>query len=189
MSAERRSPAASDAYRVSRLAEQYRELREELEAIAKHVTRDRGRDEAMDVVQKVFLRLLERMRSGQDLEVGAGYLRRAVRLSALDRDRDRAKREDPAWRSALADEWPPVPRPWRILVAERRRDLIAELLGELASGQARVIDLVDLKGLSYAAAAERIGTSKENVKKQLARGRRALRAILEARGRASGDEV
>lgn len=187
MSGGARPERAAEARAVRRLTEQYQELRGELVALAKQVTADR--DPAEDVVEKVFVRLLERIGGRRTLDANVVYLRAAVRRSALLWHRDRAKREDPSWSSAVVEESRPVPTPWEDLLAERRRAIIDQIQEQLTPGQKAVFDLVDLKGLSYNAAAEQIGTSRENVKQQLSRARRTLRAILTSRGRTSVDDV
>lgn len=50
-------------------------------------------------------------------------------------------------------------------------------------------ELVDVQGLSYAAAAERTSTTKANVKNRLSRARRAFRELLKSRGFGSTDDI
>lgn len=162
------------------LAKQYGELRARLVALASHVTRDG--DEAEDVVQGVFVRLLERMRGGEPLDVTPGYLRGAVRREALQRHRNRAKRKDPGWTSAVVAEWSSAPTPREVLRIERLRELVGETMSELSSGQREAFRLVVLDGLSYATAAEELGTTVGSVRKQIYRARQAFRGRLASRG-------
>ncbi len=59
---------------------------------------------------------------------------------------------------------------------------VERLLAELPVRQREAIDLVKLKGLSVAEAAERIGQSPSAVKVNIHRGLKALRAFIERRG-------
>jgi RNA polymerase sigma-70 factor, ECF subfamily len=77
---------------------------------------------------------------------------------------------------------PSAPSSEDVALAEQFEPVIARALADLPDDFRAVIDLVDLQGLSYAQAADRLAIPKGTVMSRLHRARRRLRATLDEAG-------
>lgn len=172
--------------RVSRLAPE--DLRRSLDEIYRSrygdylrfaTARLRNREDAEDVVNESFVRVL---RADPDLtapEALAGYVRRTVenetnrRLSTVGRDRERRARIEPAELERILQD---TARPLIDRISDRVT--IAVAMATLPHRQRQVMALRYLEDVSVSDTAELIGIAPGTVKSTLADGRRRLLAAL-----------
>lgn len=127
-----------------------------------------GPDDAQDVVAEAFVRVM-RSHRWTGVENHRAYLYRAVANEAATHHRSALKRRS---RERLAAQ------PWVADVPEVRPEIM-EALGRLSPRQREVIVLTYWEDLTPAAVAERLGISDGSVRRHLARGRAALRGLLD----------
>lgn len=82
----------------------------------------------------------------------------------------------------LEQTGPSAPSSEEVALAEQFEPVIAQALDDLPDEFRDVIDLVDLQGLSYAQAADRLAIPKGTVMSRLHRARRRIRATLDQAG-------
>jgi RNA polymerase sigma-70 factor (ECF subfamily) len=143
-------------------------------------------ERAEEVVQQVFLRLLQRLEQGAPVENAAAYVFRAARNLIIDEYRTRSFNEPLAAEPAdTTGEDPTEPT---------RREIagwMSAAVSELPEPYRRTLELTELERLSYARTAERLGLSVSGVKSRVRRGRALLRDrllaccrfVYDARGR------
>lgn len=150
-------------------------LRPELYARAMRMARSPSRAE--DLVQDTMVRALRfeaQYRPGTNLRAWVGQILRTVFLSHCRRSKrerralERLHRDPCAWVHA---------EPAAMMAALSPRPAAA--LGSLSQVYQQVLRLVDLDGLSYREAAERLHVPVGTVMSRLHRGRRLLAALLE----------
>jgi RNA polymerase sigma-70 factor (ECF subfamily) len=131
----------------------------------------RDPQEAQDVHQEVFLKILRRWHKfGNDVNWPA-YLYRTTVRTALESVRQ-SKAEQIA--EQQHEHLPTDPRPdWRLRAAELQQKLVA-CLAKLPERQADVFVLSRIEGLEYDRVAELIGCSKETVRVHLHRALKRL---------------
>ena len=122
---------------------------------------------AADMAQDTFIRVLN-ARNAQSIREPRSYLGSIAHALMIDKFRRRAVEQ--AYLAELAA------RPERVVESPETRVLILEtlvavdtLLDGLGERTRRIFLAVQLEGLSYSAAAERVGVSLNTVKKHLAR--------------------
>lgn len=152
-----------------------------LERLAARLVRDRH--EAEDLVQEVFLRLLERPPAGPMTE-GAwfGYLHRCVHNRAISEVRERKERRPSLLSGEDADLQPPAedrPAQTRLVLAEELVELRSQLT-RLPALQRRAILLVDLEQHTHEEATRLLAVDLCTLRSALARGRRSLRERCQA---------
>ncbi|HVS03225.1 MAG TPA: sigma-70 family RNA polymerase sigma factor [Thermoanaerobaculia bacterium] len=129
--------------------------------------------DAEDVVQTVFLRLLDGGHLATLEEEAGGYLRRAASNAALD-----VLRRRKTSRAVPLEGAPQLPddraTAERLLESRRLRDALRRGLGELNERGAEVFTLRHIEGLSNGEIAELLGTSAAVVAVTLHRARRTL---------------
>ena len=164
----------------------YRDLLTTIQPKIRAIVRGKIREEAAaeDVVQNTLLSI-HRGRSTYRAERPFGpWMRAIVRNSITDHFRERKRRGDREIELAV-EEWPDESE-----AAEVRGDPLApELAAALAAlpeAQREAVTLVQVKGLSVAEAALRVGVSPGALKVRAHRGYRAMRQILEG-ARESGE--
>lgn len=158
---------------------------ERIRRIALRLTRDR--DEADDLTQDVMVRVLANLHR---YEPGTfdGWLYRITRNLFLDGIRRRRHVDlqtlpDGDWRQPVQ----PGPGPGEQAEAAVLRDEISDALARLPEHLRTVVSLRDLEDRTYAEIADAIGRPVGTVRSRLHRGRRQLRAVLEARRASDGD--
>ena len=82
----------------------------------------------------------------------------------------------------LEQTGPTAPSSEEVALAEQFEPVVAQALADLPDDFRAVIDLVDLRGLSYAQAADLLGIPKGTVMSRLHRGRGRIRATLDEAG-------
>jgi len=82
----------------------------------------------------------------------------------------------------LEQTGPTAPSSEEVALAEQFEPVVARALADLPDDFRAVIDLVDLRGLSYAQAADLLGIPKGTVMSRLHRGRGRIRATLDEAG-------
>ncbi|MGH9110654.1 MAG: RNA polymerase sigma factor [Acidimicrobiales bacterium] len=137
--------------------------------------------EAEEVAQEVFCRVLLRLGAtpGTDLEVRAGYLRRAASNLLADRWRARARHRDADRRVAESRPAEPAPPDERLVVAEEHETL-RRALARLPPVQRQVLRLRIVEELSAEETAAVVGKSAAAVRQIQHRALKTLRSHLAA---------
>lgn len=169
-----RHESGGDATSSSELRRNLASLRPELYARAMRMARSPSRAE--DLVQDTMVRALrfeQQYRPGTNLRAWVGQILRTVFLSHCRRRKrelralDRLQSDPCAWvhpeASALMRSLSPAP---------------ASALASLSEAYRQVVRLVDLQGLTYREAAERLDVPVGTVMSRLHRARRLLAALL-----------
>jgi RNA polymerase sigma-70 factor (ECF subfamily) len=167
--------SAQEEIDIAALVETYSQL---LFRVAHSILRSRA--EAEDVVQDVFVRVIERRRSLQwvcDMRV---WLVRIAWNLALDRRRRiRPEQMDESFAESLAAGTAPADE--RICVAQRMKSVLCAM-ERLPKAERHVLLLSALEELGTAEMAEVLGKSESGVRALLFRARTRLRERLEERG-------
>ena len=149
-------------------------LRSELYARALRMARSPSRAE--DLVQDTMLRALrfeQQYRPGTNLRAWVGQILRTVFLSHCRRNKREQRALDNLHRDPCAWTHRDPPSIMRTLSPKPAR-----ALSSLSTGYQQVVKLVDLDGLSYREAAERLDVPVGTVMSRLHRGRRLLATLL-----------
>ena len=135
------------------------------------------REEAEDVVQDAFLRLLHASGCYRPTASFKTYFYQIITRLCLDR----AKRKQPLYVETIPDS--PDPRPDAPEQIIRRETAVAvrTALAALSPNQRMAIVLRYYEGLNYEDIASALGTTPKAVERLLSRGREHLRVILGAR--------
>lgn len=138
-------------------------------------------DEAEEIAQEVFCRVLLRMStsSGQELQVHAGYLLRAARNLMADRWRARSRHRDLDARYAESRSSAPE-LPEDLVTRSEEHVAVRRALGQLPSLQRQVLRLRILEQLSAEETGAVVGRSADSVRQIQHRALVTLRARLEA---------
>ena len=137
-----------------------------------------SREDAEDLVQETFVRVLARPRLLRDEEAELAYLLRVLRNTWISSRR--AKREpatSPAGEEIEAIEAPNDPIAQAIEGAA-----VFEALQELTQPLREALVAMDVMGLSYREAARALGTREGTIMSRLHRGRTQIAARLELSG-------
>ncbi len=131
-----------------------------------------SREDAEDLVQETYVRVLARPRLLRDEEAELAYLLRVLRNTFLTGRRDASRR--PVTAATLEDVSPADPRP--TLAPDQAREVaeIYEAIAELPEHFRLALVAVDLIGLSYREAARAVGVREETITTRLFRARRLL---------------
>lgn len=129
---------------------------------------DRGRTD--DLVQDTYLGVLRRLQTSEDVELTTGYLIVACRSRFLDQLKAEHRRAARERRSTTAPELQP---------AEPAATLATEALAELPDDQRAALVLRYVDDLSVAEVARHLDRSVRATESLLARGRTALRTLLQ----------
>jgi RNA polymerase sigma-70 factor (ECF subfamily) len=160
---------------VAALVETYSRL---LFRVAHSVLRSRA--EAEDVVQDVFVRVIERRRSLQAIRDMRVWLVRIAWNLALDRRRRiRPEQMDESFAEGLAANTAPADE--RLSEAERIKAVLREM-ERLPRAERHILLLSAIEELGTAEMAQVVGRSESAVRALLFRARTRLRERLEARG-------
>lgn len=137
-------------------------------------------EDAEDVVQSVFLRLIRNDHVERLSGTPGPYLRRAATNAALDLLRRRKTAGTVQWSDEAPD--PPadeVDDPLRRLSNEELKEVLRRGLSELSPRMAEIFTLRYLEGLTNPEIAETVGTSTGTVAVTLHRARKALQDHIE----------
>lgn len=164
----------------ARLEALFRDNHEDLHRLALHVLG--SSDQADDVVQRVFLRLLQRDAHG--LRINRTYLYRAIWNASLDIRRDENRRRETriAWGEHRRTFRDSTPNPEKTFRQKRIAAVLADALAELPKSQRVAFELVHLRGAGYKEASESLSISLETFRKRLYRARQGLRIHFKRRG-------
>jgi RNA polymerase sigma-70 factor, ECF subfamily len=132
-----------------------------------------SRDEAEDLAQEAFVKVLERWDALQDLEDPSGYLHR----TAMNAFRSRVRRAATAARRALG-----VVRPPDLYEHVDDRMVTMQAMGTLSPRQRAAVVLTDLLGYTAEEAGSLLGVRGSTVRALHFQARSALRAHLTPRG-------
>ena len=131
-----------------------------------------SREDAEDLVQETFVRVLARPRMLRDEEAELAYLLRVLRNTFLTGRRDASRR--PVTVATLEEVVATEPRP--SLAPEKAREVgeVYEAIAELPEHFRSALVAVDLVGLSYREAAKSLEVREETITTRLFRARRLL---------------
>jgi RNA polymerase sigma-70 factor (ECF subfamily) len=131
-----------------------------------------SREDAEDLVQETFVRVLARPRLLRDEEAELAYLLRVLRNTFLTSRRDASRR--PVTAATLDEVVAADPRP--TLAPDKAREVaeVYEAIAELPEHFRSALVAIDLIGLSYREAARAIGVREETITTRLFRARRLL---------------
>jgi len=133
-------------------------------------------DDAADVVQDAFLRLLEASGRYQPSAKFTTYFYRIITRLCLDR----AKKMQPLYVETIPDSPDPQPGAVEEILRRERAASVRAALDSLPPNQRMAILLRYFDELNYDDIASALATTPKAVERLLARGRRRLRAILGA---------
>ena len=137
-------------------------------------------DDAEDVVQSVFLRLIRNEHVERLSDTPGPYLRRAATNAALDLLRRRKTAGTVQWSDEAPD--PPaddVDDPLRRLSNDELKEVLRRGISELSPRMAEIFTLRYLEGLANPEVAQAVGTSTGTVAVTLHRARKALQDHIE----------
>ena len=164
-----------------RIGTLFRENHVMMTAAAFRITRrsdypEEGSKDAEDVVQNVFLHLLENRFSEELIRNPKGYLHQCTVNEALSLVR--ARKRVPV---DLGKKWAesPIPAPG---IGAEKGTLLQEALAQLDSRQAAILLLHDHDGYSHGDIAKMYGMKKDAVRQTVSRGRAELRRLLSLAG-------
>ena len=136
-----------------------------------------------DVVQNAFLSIHRARHTYRPEQPFGPWVRAVARNAVIDHLRRRARRVS----REVSMDAPGVPEPFiepaqAGQLAVLSQDLL-RALAEIPAQQREAVELIQLRGLSVAEAAVRVGVSRGALKLRAHRGYRALRELLAQRGR------
>lgn len=136
--------------------------------------------DAEDLTQDVLVTMIRKLQTFHGDARFESWLYALTRNAALDRHRRtaRARRseDDPRTEREMKPSRPPDPA--RALAESELRTTLLELFRRLPERQREVVDLVELRGLSAAEAAELMGVEPVSVRAHLFKARRSLRSLI-----------
>lgn len=167
------------------------ELQDSLRAfIARRV---RNHADVDDLVQRVLLQIVTGLGSLRDAERIHAWIYRTARNAIVDYYRSPTSRREVASGGAIdlastneTDRATPIETDERAALRELA-GCLAPMIRQLPPAYQEAVRMADLEGLSQADAATRAGVSVSGMKSRVQRGRRQLRAIVEACCRVSLD--
>ncbi len=142
----------------------------------------RQREEALDIVQEVFIKLFRSIKNFRGKSRFSTYLYRMAVNTAIDHVRKAGKSHvsslDQEEGFQPAEE--PERRPDRILLYKEMEGKVNEALNELPADQRTAIVLREVEGLSYQEIAETMKSSIGTVMSRLHYGRRRMQELLKS---------
>ncbi len=155
----------------------------------------RQREEALDIVQEVFIKLFHSIRNFKGRSHFYTYLYRMTMNTAIDHTRKMGKRSV----SSLDEEGSFEPSdavekgPERILLQKELEERVKRAMDKLPAEQKAALIFRDVEGLSYQEIAEAMGSTIGTVMSRLHYGRKRLQDLLKdyvglpGQGRGSSD--
>ena len=140
----------------------------------------RHREEALDIVQEVFIKLFRSIKNFKGESRLSTYLYRMAINTAIDHVR---KVRKPILSSLEGEEGfqpveGPEKRPDRIFLYKELEEKVNEALGKLPADQRTALILREVEGLSYQEIADSMGCSIGTVMSRLHYGRRRMQDLL-----------
>jgi RNA polymerase sigma-70 factor (ECF subfamily) len=140
----------------------------------------RQREEALDIVQEVFIKLFRSIKNFKGKSHFYTYLYRMTMNTAIDHTR-KMKRQPPLNREEnaemqLSDD--PERRPDRIFAHKELEERVRSAMETLPSDQKAALVFREVEGLSYKEMAEAMGCSIGTVMSRLHYGRKKLQELL-----------
>ena len=136
--------------------------------------------EREDIVQNVLISVHRARHSYRSERSFLPWIRAVTRNASIDWMRARGRRlqrESDRDVDTLPEPSYETPLPWQDALSPE----LVEALAELPPAQREAVELLQVRGLSVAEAAQRVGVTEGALKVRAHRGYRALRAILEGR--------
>jgi RNA polymerase sigma-70 factor (ECF subfamily) len=140
----------------------------------------RQREDALDIVQEVFIKLFRSIKNFKGRSLFYTYLYRMVMNMAIDHARKRGKKNI----SSLDEEGSFEPSdgvekgPERILLQKELEERVKLAMDKLPAEQKAAIIFRDVEGLSYQEMAEAMGCSIGTVMSRLHYGRKRMQGLL-----------
>ena len=159
----------------------WQELHGNLRAfIGKRVRNDADVD---DLVQRVLLQIVKGVGSLRDAERLHAWVYRTARNVIVDHYRSSSVRHEVT--SGAADDLemsggPELPVDDETFALRELASCLAPMLRQLSPTYREAVILADLEGMTQAEGAERLGVSVSGMKSRVQRGRRQLKAVLDA---------
>ena len=150
----------------------------------------RQREEALDIVQEVFIKLYQSIRNFKGKSKLYTYLYRMTMNTAIDHSRKMHR----FFSSSLDEEGAPQPSegaekgPDRILLHKELEGKVKAALDELPPDQRMAIVFREVEGLSYREMAESMGCSIGTVMSRLHYGRKKIQELLRKYVQEEGSE-
>lgn len=144
--------------------------------------RVRNQADVDDLVQRVLLQIVKGLGSLRDAERLHAWVYRTARNVIVDYYRSSAARRDVAGGDAesVAGEAPEVPVDDEQVALRELASCLTPMLRQLQPAYREAVTLTDIEGITQADAAGRVGVSVSGMKSRVQRGRRQLKAVLEA---------
>lgn len=145
--------------------------------------RVRNQADVDDLVQRVLLQIVKGLSSLRDSERVHAWVYRTARNVIIDHHRSTGARRDVAVGDAqdlAAANAPAVPVDDEHVALQELASCLAPMLRRLPPASREAITLIDLDGITQADAAARAGVSVSGMKSRVQRGRRQLKAVLDA---------
>ena len=132
------------------------------------------KEDAEDIVQKAFLRLLDASGRYQSTSLFRTYFHRIISRLCLDQ----AKKKHPLYLDTVPDSPEPGPDAQSEMLSRERADAVREALDGLPVAQRLAMVLRYYENLNYHNIASALDTTPKAVERLLARGRERLQSIL-----------
>jgi RNA polymerase sigma-70 factor (ECF subfamily) len=144
--------------------------------------RVRNQADVDDLVQRVLLQIVKGLGSLRDAERLHAWVYRTARNVIVDHYRSPTARRELASGDAedLAAGAPDLSADDESIALQELATCLTPMLRQLQPAYREAVTLTDLEGITQADAAERVGVSLSGMKSRVQRGRRQLKAVLEA---------
>ncbi len=153
----------------------------------------RQREEALDIVQEVFIKLFHSIKNFKGKSQFYTYLYRMTMNTAIDHTRKMGKQTVSSLDEEGSFEPPDAAEkgPERILLQKELEERVKRAMDKLPAEQRAALIFRDVEGLSYQETAEAMGSSIGTVMSRLHYGRKRLQELLKdyvgLQGRGSSD--
>ena len=144
--------------------------------------RVRNQADVDDLVQRVLLQIVKGLGSLRDAERLHAWVYRTARNVIVDHYRSSTGRREASGdaEDLAAADAPDVSFDDESVALQELATCLTPMLRQLQPTYREAVTLTDLEGITQAAAAERVGVSLSGMKSRVQRGRRQLKAVLEA---------
>jgi RNA polymerase sigma-70 factor (ECF subfamily) len=145
--------------------------------------RVRNQADVDDLVQRVLLQIVKGLGSLRDAERLHAWVYRTARNVIVDHYRSSTARRELASGDAedlAAADAPDLSVDEESIALQELAICLTPMLRQLQPAYREAVTLTDLEGITQAEAAERVGVSLSGMKSRVQRGRRQLKAVLEA---------
>lgn len=144
--------------------------------------RVRNQADVDDLVQRVLLQIVKGLGSLRDAERLHAWVYRTARNVIVDHYRSSTARREASGdaEDLAAADAPDVSSDDESIALHELATCLTPMLRQLQPTYREAVTLTDLEGITQAEAAERVGVSLSGMKSRVQRGRRQLKAVLEA---------